>query len=71
MWMHDPRMLLLRALLLDWLGQVVVLALILWLPAWTGIAIGGDSLKGQGPWLVFVLLFEFVRASTIVRDRES
>ena len=56
MWMHDPRMLLLRALLLDWLGQVVVLALILWMPAWTGIAIGGDSLKGQGPWLVFVLL---------------
>ena len=33
--------------------MVVVLALILLMPAWTGIAI---NLKGQGPWLVFVLL---------------
>lgn len=56
MWMHDPRTLLLRALLLDWLGQVLILALILSMPAWTGVALGGDSLQGQGAWLVFVLL---------------
>ena len=54
--MHDPRTLLLRALLLDWLGQVLILALILSMPAWTGVALGGDSLQGQGAWLVFVLL---------------
>ncbi|CAK22531.1 sugar transferase [Synechococcus sp. CS-197] len=54
--MHDPRTLLLRALLLDWLGQVLILALIIAMPAWTGVALGGDSLQGQGPWLVFVLL---------------
>lgn len=48
--MHDPRTLLLRALLLDWLGQVLILALIIAMPAWTGVALGGDSLQGQGPW---------------------
>jgi lipopolysaccharide/colanic/teichoic acid biosynthesis glycosyltransferase len=26
------------------------------MPAWSGIALGGESLQGQGPWLVFVLL---------------
>ena len=55
--MHDPRMLLLWALLLDWLGQVLILALILRMPEWTGIAIGGDSLKGQGPWLFVLLVY--------------
>ena len=54
--MHDLRALLLRALLLDWLGLLLILALISWMPDWTGIAIGGDSLHGQEPWLVFVLL---------------
>ena len=54
--MHDLRTLLLRALLLDWLGLVLILALVLWMPHWTCIALGGDSLHGQGPWLVFVLL---------------
>ena len=54
--MHDLRTLLLSALLLDWLGLVLILALVLWMPHWTGIALGGDSLHGQGPWLVFVLL---------------
>ena len=56
MWMNDLRTLMLWALLLDWLGLVLILALVLWMPHWTGIAIGGDSLNGQGPWLVFVLL---------------
>ena len=54
--MHNPRPLLLRALLLDWLGQILILPLILSLSAWTGIPLGGDSLQGQGPWFVFVLL---------------
>lgn len=54
--MHDPRTLLLRALLLDWFGQVLILAWMLSMPAWSGIALGGESLQGQGPWLVFVLL---------------
>ena len=54
--MNNPRMLLLRALLLDWLGQVLILPLILLMPAWTGIALRSYSLQGQGPWLVFVLL---------------
>ena len=56
MWIHDLRTLLLRALLLDWLGQVLILVFMLSIPAWTGIAIGGDSLQGQEPWLLFVLL---------------
>ena len=56
MLMHDPRTLLLRALLLDWFGQVLILVLMLSMPAWTGIALGGETLQGQGPWLVFVLL---------------
>ena len=56
MWMTDLRTLMLRALLLDWIGQVLILALILLMPAWTGIDLGGHSLQGQGPWLVFLLL---------------
>ena len=54
--MNNPRTLLLRALLLDSLGQVLILALILALPDWIGIPLGGDSLQGQGPWLLFLLL---------------
>ena len=54
--MTDLRTLMLRALLLDWIGQVLILALILLMPAWTGIDLGGHSLQGQGPWLVFLLL---------------
>ena len=26
------------------------------MPDWTGIALGFDSLHGQGPWLIFLLL---------------
>ena len=54
--MHDLRMLLLRAVLLDSVGQFLILALMLRMPVWTGIPLGGDSLHGQGGWLVFVLL---------------
>ena len=47
---------MLCALILDWLGQLLILALILSLPALTGIDLGGESLQGQRPWVVFVLL---------------
>ena len=33
MWGHDPRTLLLSALLLDWLGQLLILAVIALSPA--------------------------------------
>ena len=54
--MHHLRTLLLRALLLDWLGQVLILVVLLFMPALTGIAAEGISLQGQLAWLVFVLL---------------
>ena len=54
--MHDLRMLMLRALFLDGLGQVLILALILSTPVLTGIPFDSDSLQGQGPWLLFVFL---------------
>ena len=54
--MNDLRLLLLRALLLDWLGQVLILALLFLMPAWTGIALGGDTFQGQMAWLIFMLL---------------
>ena len=54
--MHDPRSLLLRALVLDGLGQLLVLALILvWLTG-PSAAVGLASLQGQGAWLLFMLL---------------
>ena len=49
------RSLLLRALLLDCLGQVLILSLTLWHPFLAGISIGTISLQGQGPWLAFLL----------------
>ena len=54
--MHDPRTLILRALLLDGVGQLLTLGLILWVPNWLGFAIGGSSLAGQWGWLFFSLL---------------
>ena len=56
MWMHDPRTLLVRALLLDALGQLLSLGLIIWLPSALGFAIGGSNLEGQGGWLLFSLV---------------
>ena len=54
--MNDQRTLMLRALLLDWFGQLLTLALFLSMPAWSGMQVGAESLKEQGSWLVFVLL---------------
>ena len=54
--MHNPRTLILRALLLDGLGQLLMLGLILWAQALLGWTIGGNSLEGQGGWLLFSLV---------------
>ena len=54
--MHDPRSLILRALLLDGAGQLLILGLILWGPPLLGLSIGGSSLDGQGDWLLFSFL---------------
>ena len=56
MWNHDPRRLILRALLLDALGQLLILGLMVWIPSLLNLAIGGSSLEGQGEWLLFSLL---------------
>ena len=56
MWGRDPRTLLLRALLLDWLGQILILVLIMLAPAVFGVPIGGMQLEGQRSWLLFCLL---------------
>ena len=54
--MHNPRTLILRALLLDGLGQLLMLGLILWAQALLGWTIGGNSLEGQGGWLLFSMV---------------
>ena len=54
--MHDPRSLILRALLLDGAGQLLILGFILWLPPLIDCQIGGSNLEGQGSWLLFSLL---------------
>lgn len=56
MWRHDPRTLILWALLLDAAGQLLIIGLILLLPSLLGSTIGGSSLEGQGGWLLFSLL---------------
>ena len=56
MWGRDPRALLFRALLLDWLGQILILILIMLAPAVFGVPIGGTQLAGQRSWLLFCLL---------------
>ena len=56
MWGRDPRTLLLRALLLDWLGQILILVLIMLAPAAFSVPIGGTQLEGQRSWLLFCLL---------------
>ena len=54
---HDPRTLLFRALLLDWLGQILILAGIMFSPVWLVFpASGSPQLEGLGAWLVFCLL---------------
>ena len=56
MWGRDPRTLLLRALLLDWLGQLLILALLMAIPVALAVPIGGSQLEGQGAWLAFCCL---------------
>lgn len=56
MWGRDPRTLLLRALLLDWLGQLLILALLMASPVALSVPIGGSQLEGQGAWLAFCCL---------------
>ena len=52
----DPRTTLLWALLLDWLGQLLILTLILWIPVAFNLPMGGTQLEGQYPWILFCLL---------------
>ena len=57
MWWHDPRILLLRALLLDWLGQFLILAVIVCNPAWFAFPKGTPvQLEVHGIWLIFCFL---------------
>ena len=53
---REPRTLLLRAVLLDWFGQLLILLLLLSSPeAWSG-PMPSTAFDGEGPWLVFCLL---------------
>ena len=57
MWWHDPRILLLRALLLDWFGQFLILAVIVCNPAWFAFPKGTPvQLEVHGIWLIFCFL---------------
>ena len=59
--MHDPRSLIIRALLLDGAGQLLILCVILWMSPLIGWPIGGSNLDGQGSWLLFsFLLYPFL-----------
>ena len=53
MWRNDPRSLLLRAVLLDWLGQLLILIFIILNPKLMGLASDGSPLDGQWVWLGF------------------
>ena len=52
----DPRAVLLRALLLDWLGQLVIVGLIVFQREWMPFMLEVSQLRATGPWLVFCLL---------------
>ena len=57
MWGCDPRSLLLRAVLLDWLGQLLILLVIVVAPrALSAVPTGSSDLEGQRAWLVFSYL---------------
>ena len=51
---HEPRALLLRSLLLDWLGQILILIVIFFSPGLTGFTSDNSYLHLQLPWLVFL-----------------
>ena len=56
-WGHDPRTLLLSALLLDWLGQLLILAGIATSLGWLVFPVNAfPQLEVQGLWLIFCLL---------------
>ena len=52
----DPRVVLLRALLLDWLGQLVIVGLIIIQREGMPFMLEMSQLEAQGPWLVFCFL---------------
>ena len=52
----DPRVVLLRALLLDWLGQLVIVGLIVIQREGMPFMLEMSQLEAQGPWLVFCFL---------------
>ena len=52
----DPRVVLLRALLLDWLGQLVIVGLIVIQREGMPFMLEMSPLEAQGPWLVFCFL---------------
>ena len=57
MWGHDPRMLLLRALVLDSLGNLLILAAIIFIPGWLYPFSPELSIfHGQGLWVCLCLL---------------
>ena len=75
MWRISPRILLLRALLLDSFGQLFVFSLIGFSTLTLGLPLGAGGFHGQLPWLVFFLvvypLFGWLLGSyTILRWRQ-
>ena len=55
MWWHDPRVRLLCALLLDWLGQLLILAVIT--SSWFEFPLVGEhQLEAHGLWFIFCML---------------
>ena len=56
MWRHDPRTLVLRALLLDWLGQLLIFTGISISSRWIVPMAGLPLFESQGLWLIFCLL---------------
>ena len=57
MWWHEPRTLLLRALLLDWFGQLLILAGIICSSGWLAFPMAGPApYEVHGLWLIFCLL---------------
>ena len=56
MWRHDPRTLVLRALLLDWLGQLLIFAGISISSRWIVPMAGLPLFESQGLWLIYCLL---------------
>ena len=57
MWASHPRVLLARAILLDWLGQLMILSSIMFTPVWFGFSTDITlRLEDQTTWLIISLL---------------